>query len=258
MYRILVLLFIGLAGALTHESSARSATSRALQDAQSTEIRQLITDLANSDAKVSEKAKTRLEEIGVPALDLLQETHGTATSEATTRVASLIRAIRTKSGLPSWVNGMEFKLIVDKEWIVPSMGKESKCAIQLQITNTMSSAYRLHLADSLKVTLKDAAGRETLRFNGYQRDTRTATFSEPLSRNQKFTIVVNGRLSWSKKGKLSLSCTDMFSATWIGPDLEKAAYEMTLSFENKRTAHDELEPVWIGAVETLPAMIVLK
>src|SRR5579862_4244504 len=123
VFGLMVLAFtfsLGLAHA-PRESPAPSADpmcpSGTTAQQSDSEINKLIVELGDADFKVRETATKRLAEIGVPALDALYLAEEKGEPESRKRAAMLVQSIRMANRLPTRVNGMEFKLIIDnKEW----------------------------------------------------------------------------------------------------------------------------------------------
>jgi hypothetical protein len=168
--RLIVVCLVALASGLQLVSTYQHKTaSEKDPKQQEAGVRLLITDLGDSAYSVREKATARLLEIGLPALDSLTEATEKADLETQTRAAQLIDKIRAKNDLPPLKDGLEFRLTVDKDWVVPELGKSTTAAIKLVITNTKSLAYSFRLYDTVRVVLRDKDGKE-LNYGGEWRD----------------------------------------------------------------------------------------
>ncbi len=74
--------------------------------------------------------------MGVAALELLEIAAEDGNGlELRTRATALVKRIRAANRLPTRVNGVEFRLVVDKEWSIPAKDKRStfKGTLELMI-----------------------------------------------------------------------------------------------------------------------------
>jgi hypothetical protein len=113
------------------------------------EINKLVAGLGDRDFIVREKSTARLKEVGLPALQYLQDTLDSANLETRLRAETLVTEIRTGNRLPTRVKALEFKLVVNKiEWKIPESGGKTTIEIKLEVTNVGKAISNLYLPGS--------------------------------------------------------------------------------------------------------------
>src|SRR5580765_5316061 len=122
------------------------------------EIKTLISDLGSIDYKTREKVSKRLVEIGLPALPALEVAEESSDLETRQRAAALVNRIRAANRLPTRVNGMEFKLVLDEK---TKVNKFPQVTVKgaLHIKNTKDTLYRLNIDRTVRGFLQDAQGK---------------------------------------------------------------------------------------------------
>jgi hypothetical protein len=206
---------------------------------------------------VREKAAKRLAEIGVPALDALQntETNG-AELETRQRATLLVKQIREAAGLPMRVKGMEFSVDAPKSLSIRHNFDGDRFSIGLRIKNTTSTAYRLALPnDSLSTFIampdgKTLGGLPSLAWkDGKRPATGKDRFSPPLNNDESYTLVVQARVIWVRYIGLGyrpcLDCRDAFSGHWELP-IAWGRHRLILTYENTRARSENGDVLWVG------------
>src|SRR5262245_10013774 len=177
---ILAMLTIRLA------TEAAEGKSPAAKDHSEAELTKLIASLGDKDFRVREQATKRLAEIGFPALDALRKAQQSGDAETRQRATSLTR--RITAALPTTVAGLEFKLLADKEWVFPALGKDVRPRVTLQVTNKTPAKYRLNLKGALiEWVLQDSMGK-VCPWSGLQARSPSKRFSPTLGENDVFTM----------------------------------------------------------------------
>jgi hypothetical protein len=222
------------------------------------EIKALIKDLADSSEATRDRAANRLVEIGLPALEALMEAQAQSELATRQRIFAVIVRIRLPQGPPIVVNGMEFKLKVETEWLMPQLAKSKLIPIILEITNKSDRVYRLRLAGT-KVFLKDAKGQDVLERWQKTSDSTHPTSSPPLAKNDTYALPFKGQLGTSKQGAFSFACWDVFAWMWANTArLTSGSYSFGLVYENKVEESGSKEPYWVGRAMTSPTTVVIK
>jgi hypothetical protein len=222
-------------------------------------INRLIELLADKDSEVRGKAEKALSELGLDALNALQNAEDKTVGEIKERAAKLVQSIRAANRLPIRVNGVEFSLTVPKEWAFPKQGEFTAIPIKLQITNTSEKAYRFYLYQSLHVLLEDANGVNLLTNRGQQAKGGAKKISPVLKKGDSFPVPLYGSLVGSKTDSTAkLFCRDPFSRYWTVPDnLPKGRYHLTVWFKTSKPPFQDGEvPFWLGVAQTAEEVLV--
>ena len=107
--------------------------------------------------------------MGVAALELLEIAAEDGNGlELRTRATALVKRIRAANRLPTRVNGVEFRLVVDKEWSIPAKDKRSIFKGTLELKNTSKKDCRFYLSKPLEFLLIDAQANTNRFVRGYR------------------------------------------------------------------------------------------
>lgn len=227
-----------------------------VQQVSGTEIKNLIAELSDEDPKIREQATKRLEQIGAAALEGLQLASETANTDSKKQLTQMVQKIRADNKLPAWVDGMEFRLVLAKEWLVPRQGGTTAIEIKLRITNTTNTVYRVYLVSTLKINLINADGKAITRRGGVERDMAINPMSSPLRKNDSATISLAGRVVQHGNGA-AFGCMDAFTRFWDFPDFPLGTYRFVVLYANKRQRPpDGGDPCWVGEAETATEIVV--
>jgi len=215
-------------------------------------MRKLISDLGDKDFRTREKASKELIKIGQPALDALYIAEQSDDQETRQRAAQAVKTIRAANGLPTRVNGLEFKLIVPKVWVVPEKGKATKLDVGLQVTNKTSS-NRSVAAEMIVPKLYTKAGESILEYGGSSGVLAAQTAD--LGPNQSHIFRLRGGwLDW-RNDKLGVAFRDPFNNSYVSDAIAAGEYSFSLVF----TASPNIEPrAGTGTAETLRESVVIK
>jgi len=258
MFRMVVIFLIafpvllglsGFSGSQEEPSSGKDETSEV-------EIRKLILNLGHADFRNREKAMTRLEEIGKAALEPLYEAQKWKNAEISQRANMLVSTIEWRVLPSKTVNGMQFRLAVEKKWPVPRPGEENKINILLDIKNIGDSIYRIFPC-GIHVRLTDSKGDNVLSAGG-NICLCVPWYSPPLKKNQTFSIKLEGTLA-QRPNNLRFRVMDSFMTCWGVENLNKGTYFITLSYRNiMEYGTDLVGPLWVGGVETFRQKVQIE
>ncbi len=190
---------------------------------------------------------TRLEEIGKAALEPLYEAQKWKNAEISQRAKMLVSTIEWRVLPSKTVNGMQFKLVVDKKWRVPRPGEKNCINMHLDIKNMGDTIYRI-FPGGIQIKLTDTKGNQVVSPRG-SNGSVTAWYSPPLKKNQSFSIEMEGTLA-QHRNNLQFYVIDCFDECWACDNLSKGTYYVTLCYRNSSAYHASVGPVWVGEVET--------
>jgi hypothetical protein len=211
------------------------------------------------DFQVRQQATKRLAEIGPQALDALRRAEKERDLETYRRAHTLIDSIRAALRLPTRVNGMEFKLITDEEWVVPAPGNEIAVNLHLEVTNIADRVCRLYLYQDVTFVLQDSTGRNLTGGRGRTRSMAVAKVSPLLAKGESVTKSFQARAVPVGDGAgLGLYWEDAFSTYWTFRVPSWGTYRLGLIYENDKRATDGGEPLWVGRAETALETVVIK
>jgi len=242
-------LFLGVLGFSGSQENLVRANDRA-------DIKTLISKLGHADFRVREKAMKRLEEIGEPALEPLYEAQKSKNSEISQRAKLLIPEIEWRVLPSKTVNGMQFKLVVDKNWRAPRPGQKNQINIRLDIRNLDEGIFRV-FPGGIRVSLTDSKGNEVVSPRG-SNGSVAAWYSPPLKKNQTFTIELDGSLALYRNN-LQFWVIDCFAEVWGGDNLCKGTYYLTLHYRNTNDYRSaSVGPLWVGEVKALRQKVEIE
>jgi hypothetical protein len=224
------------------------------------EISKLIGELGNSDFKVRENATNRLLDIGLPALDALGQASEKGNAESRGRAGSIAKDIRA-ANLITLVKGIEFKLIVEKEWMMPESGEKKELQIALEFKNTTDTVYRLKLYGAIKVIIDDVMPAPLLPDERFKTaDVTQPPVTPPLAKNQSYRLLCRGQILNVKNQRATLKLHSPFSLSLLAQSTiaKGKTYHFGLVYENKKQADDGGAPYWEGKAETPLATVTIK
>jgi hypothetical protein len=239
----------GLMAILPHQLPRRQQTEIDL------EVCKNIRDLGDKDFRVRETATKRLTEIGLRALTALEQAEENSDAEIRHRAAMITNEVRAKNHLPPRINGLEFRLVADKEWLAPRVGEETEFGIRLEITNITNTTCRIALYNTIQFVLIDSGGKELVCGQGQLHAMSTPKVSGPLAKNQTCAMVFEGRLRMSK-GTVTFSCEDAFSCWCVRPGLAKGTYQLVVLYANHGQPASTSEPCWVGSARIVREVVV--
>jgi hypothetical protein len=221
------------------------------------DVNSLIKDLGDNAFSVREKATGNLLRIGLPALAALLEATESSDLETQSRAARLVDRIRSTNNLPPLVDGLEFRCIIDKDWVVPEQGVTAY-EIKLVITNTKASVCRFKLCDAaVRIVIRDNDGKQLKwRTSGVERLMDGPRVSPPIGKNESLTIKLDAFLSLTK-GKVRVVAEDSYSNCDLFDLPSKGSYGVSLLYEPRGRAFEQ-ETIWRGKVETSIQTINIK
>jgi hypothetical protein len=218
------------------------------------EIKKLIDELGSGSFAAREAATKRLELIGLPALDALQKAEEKAKGEVRARSAMLVKKIRVAHHLATRVNGVEFKLIVDKEWIAPQKEGQNVVILTLEITNTTKTSYRFE--QDAYLVLLSSNGTNVL--HGAGQDIQVLTDPVVIGPEKRFLMLFKADLQLYK-GELILYFEERSSHMWRARGLSKGTYRAYLTYQSSTIPGLEAGiPFWTGISDTNTETITIK
>jgi hypothetical protein len=224
-------------------------------------IKLLVANLSHESFALRESATKQLQDIGLPALEQLQQAEEKGDPETQARAAPLVKAIRAANRLPTRSNGLQFALKVVPKRVDPEA--ERRLAIlhfEIEITNVYDKPCRLNVCpgihaklataegvplpfseDHTAQLLRDAAGLSV-------RDPRTSV----LKRDDSYVLRGDVTL-WKQLGPTYLLRGTFIRASNPRPTyaLEPSTYLFSLVFFNREIHPDTSARTWIGYAETL-------
>lgn len=214
------------------------------------QIRKLILNLGNSDFRVRENSMKRLEVIGERALDELREAETREDPEIHRRSRLLINRIESRLSVQT-VNGMQFKPLMDKEWMVPKQGERTTIHIALETKNLSKKVRRLQLGIAyLSVVVEDTSGRELSPFSIYGKSLGGTSLVLPPK--QTYRMQQNGMLVHSGDGIFFCEGEGMVGPVW---KLSRGIYFISLIYEMVPCSREEF---WHGKLQTTKYRITIK
>jgi hypothetical protein len=246
---------IALLLALAHLSQGDAKVSL-LKGSVEHEIRSLVSQLGSAAFSVRERAMKRLEETGEPALDALYDAKNAGDAEICKRAQMLITSIEWKVMPVKTVNGMQFRLVVDKTWSAPKAGGKRKINIGLEVKNISDRAWRFYLG-YLQVLLTDSRGNKLPSYSG-SHHFGAASSSPPVAKNEIFAIDLDALLCHTPDGLLQFG-THNPNGSFTGFDnIRRRTYQVSLKYQNLRDTPGAPDPLWIGFVETYSRQVVVR
>src|SRR5580765_66047 len=237
------------------------------------EIKALIEQLSDKSFRVREHATKRLGEIGVLALDAIQEAEESADIETQQRATKLVTDIRAKNRMVTRVNGVEYKLDVKRnDWLKldANSGLFSGLTVTLQITNKVDRPRRFFLFQNVDLILrKNAKGPDLLDKwygdgdgNGPSKNPFKNDASPLLKRNQTATITIEGGITLPTAGGGCVSFRQKLCELWrtfwdTRQVMDNGNYLLSISYSNSVSFLDS-EPCWVGHAETLEESVSLS
>jgi hypothetical protein len=220
------------------------------------EIKKLIADLGARDFKARDSATKRLTSIGVPALAALQQAGEEGDLETQQPARLLVSAIRQANFLLTIVDGIEFKPIVDGEWLIPEGDEQTEINIALQITNTERGAVQMHLLDSIFFGVIVPDGRYfPVPWTGRRFTKAGPTNSPPLARKEGTMLTFKAYLK-NGKDSVHFHCQDQFLNRWEIWGLYEGKYKLAVSYRNDKPNPDNGPPCWVGKAQCdVPVLI---
>jgi hypothetical protein len=224
----------------------------------SEEIASLVHQLGDESFAARESATKRLREIGVPALDALRQASVSADREVRRRAQDLLAGIHPPRA--DVVNGARFRVLADREWMVPKPGKEYPIHLVLEITNVGKGKRRFNLFDTMYVRLADEHGNRFEWDGGRIHISPGHTVTPPLKKGEKYTFKdFDAKLRWDERGTLRLEGTDGFGGVWYYRDIARRKYLLSVEYANERVLNPNADvPLWMGRVKTNPLIVEVK
>jgi hypothetical protein len=224
------------------------------------EIKKLIGELGDSDYKIRESATKRLTAIGFPALDALGDASGKGDAEIRARAADIVKSIHAANPLTTRVQGMEFKLVIDKEWLLPKVGRTTDIKIALEFKNTTDTVYRILLYGPVNAVFGNSNGMKLME------DSRIIVagsahphVSPPLAKNETYTLPFGGVLSKTNEVRAAFSMITPFARSLDAKKfIVKGDYRFGFVYENTQQANDGGAPYWEGKAETPLATVTVS
>lgn len=144
------------------------------------------------------------------------------------------------------VNGVDFQVVADKVWRIPSEGKTEEIDIGLLITNPGEKALTFNLFDTLSLQLVPTDGREGPSW-GSLRERTSPPPPISIAAGKNATVSRKGTLSWKPDSKmLRLQGGDGAGGNWYFDGLTPGKYLLTVRYKNKIPDDGE----WGGEVRT--------
>jgi hypothetical protein len=235
-------LLLGLA-ALSQSGEKPSLEKKEVSQA---EIKKLVLDLGHADFRIREMAMKKLSEIGEPALEPLYEAQKSKNPEISQRAKLLIPEIEWRVLPSKTVNGMQFRLVVDKKWAVPKLGEKNFIKITLEIKNVRDRVFQV-FPGGVQVSFTNLKGKE-LGLGAGNEHSCAPWYSPPLKKNQTFSIKLQAFLVQSSNNLL-FSVKDSFTNCWDFNGLSKGTYVLQLQYRNLKEFTEGLtNPLWVGEV----------
>jgi hypothetical protein len=229
-------------------------------------IKLLVANLSHTSFALRESATKQLQDVGLPALEQLQQAEEKGDPETQARAAPLVKAIRAANRLPTRSNGLQFALKVLPKRVDPeAVNRFSFLQFEIEITNVYDKPCRFNVCPGIHAKLATAEGvplpfsldhtAQLLRDNAGLpvHDPRTPV----LKRNVPFVLRCDVTI-W-KQGPTYLLDSTVFPAGWIRPRSPLAAgtYIFSLVFTNREIHSDVGAPTWTGYAETLVERITI-
>jgi hypothetical protein len=164
-------------------------------------------------------------------------------------------------------NGIEFQAVAQAHWPVPAAGEKSDIQTGLKVTNRTERVVKVNLFDTVRIVLKDSAGRSLPLLGGRDR----TTYPDPLvlAAGESKTIARNAALEWLKAGDgLRLIGQDGTGGVWYFDGLKPGNYTLSFEYENSEQMVQNLPnrpaphaidlkagPYWFGKAKTKEAAV---
>ena len=222
-------------------------------------IKRLIVDLSTSSARLRESTAKELEGLGLPALELLDEAAESGNAfDLRLRAAAVAKKIRLANHLPPHVNGVEFKLIVGKEWVTRNQQPFALLHIALEFKNRRDKPICFSLPETMQYMLFGPKGQVVdVAYCGRERSMLYPDVTPPIKKNETFTFHITGVLV-SGDGVFKVSFEDPFSDVWQSGPVEAGVCKIALIYGNDFTRAAKGENLWQGRVETLTEEVVVN
>jgi len=162
---------------------------------------------------------------------------------------------------PTAVNGLEFKLIVDKVWSAPGAGKESDIKLAVEITNVGKEAKNVSYFQSCEILLKNEDGFVFPKAGGGGSGTpnKLKAWAEVLP-GKSMTIPFSAKLRYVNYDYDFVYIERGRQGAWLFKGFTKETYQMHIVYENTRVAleGDDYVKFWTGKAETQVETVVIK
>jgi hypothetical protein len=223
-------------------------------------IKKLITDLGQNDFKSRELATKRLREIGLAALDPLYEAaEQSADLELRARAFLVASSIRKDHHLPTRVNGIEFKLIIDPPQLKLKKNENTNVAVSvwIEITNRTNAPQRLCLDEAFVHTIQDAQGKQLVGRLGLPKSGPRKPAPRVLKSNESLTFLVQDCKLVQNADSLSLILIKGSQVLMTYEGLSNGKYLMTVTYSNSVPLNPDGLGLWTGSAATLPVQFFI-
>ena len=166
-----------------------------------------------------------------PHCTLLKQLPGTAIWKSVS-AKQIVRTIRQANGILAQENGVEFRLIADKEWLIQDTN--THISLVLEIINRTDKILRFDVVNTIAFVLQDANGKRPDMRGGRDSIRIGRSPSPPLGKNQKFAVTYDAGL-FTDGDKLAFYCKDEFTNSWYYSGLKEGKYLLMVGYDN--TAH---------------------
>jgi hypothetical protein len=149
----------------------------------------------------------------------------------------------------------QFNLKTDSIWMIPEPGGQRRVSMAIEMTNSGETPIRFPVVDSISITLEDEQGRKLVWEGGQDGIIPGKRVSDPISPGDTFVFNLKCHLVSLPGQRLQLSIEDgLGSIWWIGP-LEKGAYRVYATYENRSADSPDL---WQGRASINPVSIQIN
>jgi hypothetical protein len=246
-------LFLGVGLHFAHRPQEKTEPKTAAAKEQ---ITKLISELGDVNFKIRESALQRLFDIGVPALDALENACQADDFEIRARAQLLIKKIEYSSLPVAVVNGMRFRLIVDRHWVIPEKGGRASTGIIVECTNLAEKkTLRFWPMGSTSFLMIDSRGLRTFPLMELQ---SVGPLRIPLlKQNDCYRFEIDATLVW-RRDELTLIFHDLRGRQSEGVTVEKH-FKLAINYENHSHQIGEFnDNLWTGDLQTSYVPISLK